>query len=103
MAERPISSEEARQDQAISLPLTRMPPGLRRATPAELAIRRRRNGQGFSYIGPDGKALSARTTLRRLKSLAVPPAYEDVLYAEDPRAHLQAVGRDAAGRASAAA
>jgi DNA topoisomerase I len=37
-------------------------------------------------------------TLRRLKSLAVPPAYEDVLYSEDPRAHLQAVGRDAAGR-----
>jgi DNA topoisomerase-1 len=36
--------------------------------------------------------------LRRLKSLAMPPAYEDVLYAENPRAHLQAVGRDAAGR-----
>jgi DNA topoisomerase-1 len=36
--------------------------------------------------------------LRRLKSLAVPPAYEDVLFADDPRAHLQAVGRDAAGR-----
>jgi DNA topoisomerase-1 len=28
----------------------------------------------------------------------VPPAYEDVLYAKDPAAHLQAVGRDAAGR-----
>jgi DNA topoisomerase-1 len=28
----------------------------------------------------------------------MPPAYEDVMYAEDPSAHLQAVGRDAAGR-----
>src|SRR5258708_1391338 len=30
--------------------------------------------------------------------LAVPSAYQDVLYAADPAAHLQAVGRDAAGR-----
>jgi DNA topoisomerase-1 len=28
----------------------------------------------------------------------VPPAYENVLYAADPRAHIQAIGRDAAGR-----
>ena len=37
-------------------------------------------------------------TRARLKRLAVPPAYEDVLYATDPRAHIQAIGRDAAGR-----
>ena len=35
---------------------------------------------------------------RRLTALAVPPAYEDVLYAADPNAHIQAIGRDAAGR-----
>ncbi len=28
----------------------------------------------------------------------MPPAYRDVLYAADPTAHLQAIGRDAAGR-----
>jgi DNA topoisomerase-1 len=28
----------------------------------------------------------------------VPPAYTDVRYAEDPSAHLKAVGTDAAGR-----
>lgn len=71
---------------------------LRRVTPSDLIIRRRRNGKGFSYIGPGGSALRDGSTLRRLKSLAVPPAYEEVLYAADPRAHLQAVGRDAAGR-----
>src|SRR3954454_19531497 len=37
-------------------------------------------------------------TRARLKRLAVPPAYDDVLYAADPRAHIQAIGRDAAGR-----
>jgi DNA topoisomerase-1 len=71
---------------------------LRRVSPQDLTIRRRRNGTGFAYLGPDGRALRDRATLRRLKSLAVPPAYEDVLYSSDPRAHLQAVGRDAAGR-----
>jgi DNA topoisomerase I len=71
---------------------------LRRVSPHDLFIRRRRNGTGFSYLGPSGRALRDSATLRRLKSLAVPPAYEEVLYADDPRAHLQAVGRDAAGR-----
>lgn len=74
------------------------PGPLRRVSPNELAIRRRRNGKGFAYVGAAGRRLRDPATLRRLKSLAVPPAYEDVLYAEDPRAHLQAVGRDAAGR-----
>ena len=71
---------------------------LRRVSPHDLRIRRRRSGTGFSYIGESGRALRDSATLRRLKSLAVPPAYENVLYAGDPRAHLQAVGRDAAGR-----
>ena len=74
------------------------PGPLRRVSPNELGIRRRRNGKGFAYIGANGRNLRDSATLRRLKSLAVPPAYQDVLYAEDPRAHLQAVGRDAAGR-----
>ena len=43
------------------------------------------------------KAVSAAEA-KRLASLAVPPAYEDVLYAADPKAHIQAIGRDAAGR-----
>ena len=77
---------------------SRTPGPLRRVSPNELNIRRRRNGRGFSYIGRGGRALRDSAILRRLKSLAVPPAYEDVLYSEDPRAHLQAVGRDAAGR-----
>jgi DNA topoisomerase-1 len=48
-------------------------------------------------LGSDGKGLD-RVEIKRLASLAVPPAYEDVLYAANPRAHIQAIGRDAAGR-----
>jgi DNA topoisomerase-1 len=72
--------------------------GLRYVTADSLTIQRRRQGKGFAYFAPDGSCIRKRDVLQRLKSLAVPPAYEDVRYAEDPRAHLQAVGRDAAGR-----
>ncbi|HZS64883.1 MAG TPA: DNA topoisomerase IB [Xanthobacteraceae bacterium] len=71
---------------------------LHRTTAEKLAIRRRRNGHDFCYVAANGVKLRDPVILRRLKSLAVPPAYEDVRYSGDPRAHLQAVGRDAAGR-----
>lgn len=63
-----------------------------------LTIRRRKAGRGFSYTDPEGRSIKDVETLRRLKSLAVPPAYRDVMFAADPRAHLQAVGYDTAGR-----
>ena len=73
--------------------------GLRYVSVSELTIRRRRRGAGFIFVNGDGRALRDRRILYRLKRLAVPPAYENVLYAADPRAHLQAIGRDTAGRA----
>jgi DNA topoisomerase I len=63
-----------------------------------LSIRRRRCGRGFAFYWPDGTLVRDRSVVRRLNSLAVPPAYHDVLYAHDPAAHIQATGRDAAGR-----
>jgi DNA topoisomerase I len=71
--------------------------GLKYVSTTELTIRRQRHGRGFGYCKPDGAAVAAAQK-RRLAALAVPPAYEEVLYAADPRAHIQAVGRDAAGR-----
>ncbi len=71
--------------------------GLTYITTEALTIRRRRRGRGFSYVSADGHMLSAREA-KRLAALAVPPAYQDVLYASDPTAHIQAIGRDAAGR-----
>lgn len=71
---------------------------LRRISVEQLTILRRRTGQGFSYIGPDGRTIQEPRILRRLKRLAVPPAYEEVRFAQDTAAHIQAVGRDSAGR-----
>ncbi|MFL5109014.1 MAG: DNA topoisomerase IB [Xanthobacteraceae bacterium] len=72
--------------------------GLRLVTTEELTIQRRRCGRGFAYYTADGSVIRDRRVVSRLSSLAVPPAYVDVLYADDPSAHLQAIGRDAAGR-----
>ena len=72
--------------------------GMRHVSADTLSIRRRRRGKGWSYLRDDGRVIRDRATVRRLTRLAVPPAYRDVLYAEDPDAHLQAIGRDAAGR-----
>jgi DNA topoisomerase-1 len=72
--------------------------GLRLGGHSELTIRRLKRGKGFAFMRGNGRAIRDSSTLTRLKSLAVPPAYEEVRYAEDPDAHLQAIGRDAAGR-----
>jgi DNA topoisomerase I len=72
--------------------------GLKHIEVDALKIRRERRGDGFVYRSPRGGLVRDPRTLYRLKRLAVPPAYESVRYAEDPQAHIQAVGHDAAGR-----
>ncbi len=61
-------------------------------------LRRVRRGRGFSYVGPDDKAVRDRETLGRIRSLAIPPAWTDVWISPTPDSHLQATGRDAKGR-----
>jgi DNA topoisomerase-1 len=61
-------------------------------------IRRIRVGDDFAYVGPDGKRLRKAAELRRIRALAVPPAYEDVWICARANGHLQATGRDARGR-----
>ncbi len=72
--------------------------GLTLGAPHQLTIRRVRRGRGYSFVRPNGTPVRHAHTVRRFHALAVPPAYRDVLYAADPSLHLQAVGRDAAGR-----
>lgn len=72
--------------------------GLRYVSRDRLSIRRERRGKGWRYLNASGSVIRNPSVLRRLARLAVPPAYKSVLYANDPAAHLQAVGRDAAGR-----
>ncbi len=72
--------------------------GLVYVSDATPGIRRVRRGAGFRYVLPDARVLSDSAELKRIASLAIPPAYEDVWICTDPRGHLQATGRDARGR-----
>ena len=64
----------------------------------EPGIRRKRAGKGFYYLTPENRRLTAANELKRIATLAVPPAYENVWICVKPRGHLQATGRDARGR-----
>ena len=61
-------------------------------------IRRKRAGTGWSYAGLDGRPIRDRETLKRIRALAIPPAWTDVWICADSHGHLQATGRDARGR-----
>jgi len=71
---------------------------LRHVTDAEPGIRRVRRGKSFAYLDPEGDEVDDEETLDRIRSLVIPPAWEDVWVCLDPRGHLQATGRDARGR-----
>ncbi len=61
-------------------------------------ITRRRRGKGFIYTTPAGKILKDKSTLARVRALAIPPAWTDVWISPQSNGHLQATGRDARGR-----
>jgi DNA topoisomerase-1 len=71
---------------------------MRRSDCSGSGLRRSRRGRGFSYVDEEGDAIKDPEVLARLKSLAIPPAWEEVWICPDPRGHLQATGIDAAGR-----
>src|SRR5438874_11305125 len=72
--------------------------GLRYVDDTRPGIRRKRAGKNFSYIGLDGRPIHDPDELRRIKSLAIPPAWTDVWICPSPNGHIQATGRDAKGR-----
>ncbi|HET7767706.1 MAG TPA: DNA topoisomerase IB, partial [Chloroflexota bacterium] len=72
--------------------------GLRYVSDEAPGIRRKKTGDSFAYVGPDGKAVKDEKTLARIKSLAIPPAWTDVWICPRANGHLQATGRDARGR-----
>ena len=72
--------------------------GLVYVSDAEPGIRRLRAGKGFRYLTPENRRLAAAKELKRIASLAIPPAYRDVWVSMEARGHLQATGRDARGR-----
>ena len=71
---------------------------LQRVEPAGPGYSRRRRGRGFSYYDEDGAPVTDPETLRRIRSLVIPPAWRDVWICPLPGGHIQAVGTDDAGR-----
>jgi DNA topoisomerase I len=61
-------------------------------------ISRRRTGKGFSFYDARGRLIRNAGELQRIRSLAVPPAYQGVWICADARGHIQATGRDERGR-----
>lgn len=61
-------------------------------------MRRRRAGKGFTYRDEDGARIADEEVVDRIRSLAIPPAWEDVWICSDPDGHIQATGLDAKGR-----
>lgn len=80
--------------------------GLRRAARARLryvnsfdkGYSRRRCGTGFSYLSTLGKTIRSTRTRKRIEALAIPPSWRDVWICPQPNGHIQAMGRDEAGR-----
>ncbi len=76
----------------------RRPSGLCFSCDEDDGIRRKRTGHGFRYVDADGKPVRDEETIERIKSLVIPPAWEDVWICALPGGHIQATGRDTKGR-----
>ncbi|MGQ0547768.1 MAG: DNA topoisomerase IB [Betaproteobacteria bacterium] len=72
--------------------------GLRYVSGAVPGIAREGEPGAFRYRRPDGKLVRDETTLARIRSLAVAPAWREVWICPGEDGHLQATGRDARGR-----
>lgn len=71
---------------------------LRYTTDHEPGLRRVIRGKGFAYLDSNGRAIRGAVALARIRSLAIPPAYQNVWICAHANGHLQATGRDARGR-----
>jgi DNA topoisomerase-1 len=72
--------------------------GLRYVSQRDPGIKRLRKGRGFSYVDRLGKPVGDADILLRIRSLVIPPAWNEVWICADPHGHLQAVGKDQRGR-----
>jgi DNA topoisomerase I len=71
---------------------------LRYSNPSIPGYTRQRRGRGFQYFDEHGGRLTGPDVLERLRGLAIPPAWTDVWICPWDNGHLQATGKDAAGR-----
>lgn len=72
--------------------------GLRYVSNQSSGIRRLKTRDGFRYEDMQGETITDESILARIKSLAIPPAWDEVWICPYENGHLQATGRDARGR-----
>jgi DNA topoisomerase-1 len=72
--------------------------GLRYEMPSGPGIRRVKFRGKFRYLHPAGQLVRNATTLRRIQSLVIPPAWTSVWISPRDNSHIQATGRDAKSR-----
>jgi DNA topoisomerase-1 len=72
--------------------------GLRYTSDEYPGIRRKKQGGGFVYVDDKGARVKDDATLKRIRSLVIPPAWTDVWICTLANGHLQATGRDARKR-----
>lgn len=78
--------------------MTNVKTSLRYSSDAEPGITRVMRDGVATYVHPSGRPVRDPRTLRRIDSLAIPPAWTDVWICASPDGHMQATGRDARRR-----
>ena len=89
-----VATLEAAHDPAVAAQRAE----LRYVNDSMPGITRRDARNGFDYRRPDGALVRDIATLKRIRALAIPPAWKEVWICRDPNGHLQATGRDQRGR-----
>ncbi|MDB6137273.1 MAG: topoisomerase [Verrucomicrobiaceae bacterium] len=72
--------------------------GLRFSSDEKPGIQRVLKDDVFVYTKPDGEVVTDETTLAHIKSLVIPPAWQQVWISPYANGHIQATGRDVRGR-----
>jgi DNA topoisomerase-1 len=72
--------------------------GLRYMPDSARGFRRELDGEGFVYFAVNGHRITNERKLRRIRSLAIPPAWTDVWICPHINGHLQVTAYDARGR-----
>jgi DNA topoisomerase-1 len=72
--------------------------GLRYVSDERPGITREKAGRDFRFRSADGKIVTDKATLARIRRLAIPPAWTEVWICPLANGHIQATGRDARRR-----
>ena len=72
--------------------------GLRYVNDCQPGYRRQKWGKGFRYMDSGGRPIRDKAIIRRVQSLGIPPAWQEVWICPWENGHIQATGRDARGR-----